>query len=68
MLEHPTQLLTVAQVCSALQLSRGTVERLIRSGALPSVNVSTTNTRRAHRVRPADLAMFLMAHEETRHE
>lgn len=39
------ELLTVAQAAEAMQCSEDTVRRLIRSGQLPSVNVSVRLTR-----------------------
>lgn len=44
------RLLTLAETCERLSLSRGTVYALIRRGELPSLKIG-----RAHRVREADL-------------
>lgn len=49
------ELWTVAQTAAALQCSEDTVRRLIRSGQLPSVNVSARLTR----IDPADVSRYI---------
>ena len=55
----PTMMVTTAQAADALQVSADTVLRLIRSGALPAVNLGQGSRRERLRIRVSDLTAYV---------
>jgi excisionase family DNA binding protein len=62
------KLITPAELGQLLGLKRSCIYRMLRSGQIPSVRVTSGGRKLSLRVRPSELERWLKAREISRHE